>query len=175
MPGWRDLTRTKWRLAKGDEQLDFTYRNSETPHHISDEALSELALCIYKVCQPHSQTVPYRSRHSDLAWHNSAWSTWLAAGGTSFSAGQRLLQARRLPVETLTGVVRAAFEPNEYPASMARLVAWTPDEAIPEFYDDPDVFESIHESMPALAVPGWASSNADFVRRHRHAPLNDLG
>ena len=71
-------------------------------------------------------------------------------------------------METLTRVVRAAFEPNEYPASMARLVAWTPDEAIPEFYDDPEVFESIHASMPALAVPSWASSNADFVARHRH-------
>ena len=74
-------------------------------------------------------------------------------------------------MNVLTGVVRAAFEPNEYPASMARLVAWTPDEAIPEFYDDPEVFESIHESMPALAVPSWAGSNADFVLRHRHAAL----
>ncbi len=81
------------------------------------------------------------------------------------------LQARRLPVETLTRVVRAAFEPNEYPASMARLYAWTPDEAIPEFYSDPEVFESLHESMSALAVPAWAASNADFIKRHRHDTL----
>ena len=75
-------------------------------------------------------------------------------------------------METLTGVVRAAFEPNEYPASMARLVAWTPDEAIPEFYDDPEVFKAVHESMPALAVPAWARSNADFITRHRHAHIH---
>ena len=74
-------------------------------------------------------------------------------------------------METLTRVVRAAFEPNEYPASMARLYAWTPDEAIPEFYDDPGIFESLHDSMPALAVPTWAASNADFIKRHRHGAL----
>ncbi|KAG4129239.1 hypothetical protein ERO13_D09G066800v2 [Gossypium hirsutum] len=46
--GWRDLSKSKWRLAKGDEQLDFTYSSSEVPHHVSDECLSELAVCSYK-------------------------------------------------------------------------------------------------------------------------------
>jgi len=35
-------------LAKGDERLDFTYSTSEISHHVSDECLSELAVCSYK-------------------------------------------------------------------------------------------------------------------------------
>lgn len=48
-PGWRDLGQTKWRLTKGDEQLEFTYRTTNPPHHISDEPMSELSVCIYLV------------------------------------------------------------------------------------------------------------------------------
>jgi WD repeat-containing protein 81 len=77
------------------------------------------------------------------------------------------LQARRLPKSTLTRVVRVIFQPNEYPASMARLYQWTPDEAIPEFYTDPSIFRSTHEDMADLAVPTWADGPEDFVRRHR--------
>ena len=64
-------------------------------------------------------------------------------------------------------MVRAVFEANEYPGSMQRLYAWSPDECIPEFYTDPAVFQSRHPDMADLGVPGWASAPRDFVQRHR--------
>ncbi|KAE9611270.1 putative protein kinase CMGC-CDKL-Cr family transcription factor WD40-like family [Lupinus albus] len=123
--GWRDLTKSKWRLAKGDEQLDFTYSTSEIPHHVSDECLSELAVCSYK--------------------------------------------ARRLPLSVLLMAVRSVYEPNEYPSTMQRLYQWTPDECIPEFYSDAQIFRSIHDGMADLAVPSWAESPEDFIKLHRDA------
>ncbi|RDX85099.1 Protein GFS12, partial [Mucuna pruriens] len=127
--GWRDLSKSKWRLAKGDEQLDFTYSTSEIPHHVSDECLSELAVCSYK--------------------------------------------ARRLPLSVLRMAVRSVYEPNEYPSTMQRLYQWTPDECIPEFYCDTQIFKSIHDGMADLAVPSWAESLEDFIKLHRDALESD--
>lgn len=70
-------------------------------------------------------------------------------------------------MDVLTRVVRAVFEPNEYPASILRLYEWTPDEGIPEFFDDPDVFRSMHPSMADLAVPAWSTGPEHFVECHR--------
>lgn len=123
--GWRDLSKSKWRLAKGDEQLDFTYSTSEIPHHVSDECLSELAVCSYK--------------------------------------------ARRLPLSVLRLAVRSVYEPNEYPSTMQRLYQWTPDECIPEFYCNPQVFFSLHSGMTDLAVPSWAGGPEEFIKMHRDA------
>ncbi|XP_022138854.1 protein GFS12 isoform X2 [Momordica charantia] len=127
--GWRDLSKSKWRLAKGDEQLDFTYTTSEIPHHVSDECLSELAVCSYK--------------------------------------------ARRLPLSVLRMAVRSVYEPNEYPSNMQRLYQWTPDECIPEFYCDSQIFYSMHDGMADLAVPPWAGSPEEFIKLHRDALESD--
>lgn len=127
--GWRDLKKSKWRLAKGDEQLDFTFQTSEIPHHVSDECLSELAVCSYK--------------------------------------------ARRLPLRILRSAVRSVYEPNEYPSNMQRLYQWTPDECIPEFYSDPQIFFSLHSEMSDLAIPSWATSPEEFISLHRDALESD--
>lgn len=43
---WRDLKKSKYRLNKGDRQLDLTYDNSQTPHHVSD-VLSPITYYVY--------------------------------------------------------------------------------------------------------------------------------
>ncbi|XP_040856380.1 WD repeat-containing protein 81 isoform X1 [Ochotona curzoniae] len=135
---FRDLRKSKFRLNKGDKQLDFTYEMTRqafvagggagggepphVPHHISD-VLSDITYYVYK--------------------------------------------ARRTPRSVLCGHVRAQWEPHEYPASMERMQSWTPDECIPEFYTDPSIFCSIHPDMPDLDVPAWCGSSQEFVAAHR--------
>ena len=51
--------------------------------------------------------------------------------------------------------VRAKYEPQEYPLSMARMYQWTPDECIPEFFTDPSIFQSLHADMPDLQTPPY--------------------
>ena len=62
-------------------------------------------------------------------------------------------KARRLPLSVLRQTVRSTFVAEEYPGTMERLYRWSPDEAVPEFYDDPTVFVSTHgDAMGDLAT-----------------------
>ena len=46
-------------------------------------------------------------------------------------------------------------------------MAWSPDEAIPEFYTDPTIFTSIHPDLTNLALPDWLEGPEEFCRWHR--------
>jgi len=130
--GFRDLTKTKYRLNKGDEQLQLTYDMAEmdtlsnepaqTPFHLSD-FLSDITYYVYK--------------------------------------------ARRTDKSVLCRLVRHRWVPAHYPSSLERLYQWTPDECIPEFYTDPEIFKSIHDDLHDLELPSWCTSAAEFIKIHR--------
>ena len=130
-PWVRDLTRTQWRLVKGDAQLDASFEAAASPgdaHHVpAASPLGELGFCV--------------------------------------------ALARSLPRATLTSRVRRGWQPREYPASLARLAAWTADEAVPELYvgDGAAVLVSTHPDLPDLALPAWAPDAAAFLAAHRAA------
>nr|XP_006817040.1 PREDICTED: WD repeat-containing protein 81-like [Saccoglossus kowalevskii] len=121
---YRDLTKTKFRLNKGEHQLNFMYSASSqsVPHHFSDLL-------------------------SDITYH--------------------VYFARKTEKSTLCKYVRSSWVPNEYPSSIQRIQEWSPEECIPEFYNDPSIFKSIHNDMSDLQVPPWCGSVDEFLVKHQ--------
>ncbi|GMS88407.1 hypothetical protein PENTCL1PPCAC_10582, partial [Pristionchus entomophagus] len=83
--------------------------------------------------------------------------------------GYMVLRARVESRERLCVHVRSKWEPREYPSSVHRLYEWTPEECIPELYEDPRIIVSSHVDMPDLEVPSFAGNGTPegFISWHR--------
>lgn len=154
---FRDLRRSKFRLTKGDKQLDFTYEMTKEAlaaavgNGVGGSVGGDLSGSVGAggAGQPEHLHVPHHISDvlSDITYY--------------------VYKARQTPRSVLCSHVRSQWEPNEYPASMERMQSWSPDECIPEFYTDPSIFRSIHPDMPDLDVPSWCKSCEEFIEVHQ--------
>ncbi|XP_074535248.1 WD repeat-containing protein 81 [Halichoeres trimaculatus] len=154
---FRDLRRSKFRLTKGDKQLDFTYEMTKEAlaaavgNGVGGNVGGDLSGSVGAggAGQPEHLHVPHHISDvlSDITYY--------------------VYKARQTPKSVLCSHVRSQWEPNEYPASMERMQSWSPDECIPEFYSDPSIFRSIHPDMPDLDVPSWCKSCEEFIEVHQ--------
>ncbi|XP_026082239.1 WD repeat-containing protein 81-like [Carassius auratus] len=153
---FRDLKKSKFRLNKGDKQLDFTYEMTKEALAAAigsggSNFASDLGGPIVPVGSGQSDHLHVPHHISDVLSDITYY----------------VYKARQTPKSVLCCHVRSQWEPNEYPASMEHIQSWTPDECIPEFYTDPTIFHSIHPDMPDLDIPPWCNSYEEFIAVHR--------
>ncbi|KAF7666791.1 hypothetical protein LDENG_00091650 [Lucifuga dentata] len=155
---FRDLRRSKFRLNKGDKQLDFTYEMTKEALAAAGANGSGGGGVGGDLTGSVGGGGAGQSDHLHVPHHISD----VLSDITYY-----VYKARQTPKSVLCSHVRSQWEPNEYPATMERMQSWTPDECIPEFYTDPSIFRSIHPDMPDLDVPSWCRSCEEFIEIHR--------
>ncbi|CAH8484296.1 unnamed protein product [Schistosoma rodhaini] len=189
----RDLTKSKYHLCKGEDQLNANFATSLCNHTISKRP--GWTLGTYNV----EGNYDVRSHHQDFMKLCNELGTCSISNVDSnlvcsivdeyisndngkknmnytFSPHHLLdimpdlayytYMARKTPLSLLTQFVRPVYQPQEFPTTIARLYESTPDECIPEFFTDPSVFSSIHPDMADLGLPSWCSSPEEFIKYH---------
>lgn len=160
-PGWRDLGISQYRRIKGDAQLDQTYAMSAAAAAVAAEPSSIPAV------------PPPDQQYNTGPWTWPSWDSSCSAtnpidpSSTTVpphhisnepmsELSYAIYMARRLPVELLVSLVRRSFRPEEYPRSVEGLYHSSPDEAIPQFYTDPQVgcwgTKQTHLTVSSVAV-----------------------
>lgn len=172
--GWRDLGQSKRRLKSGDQALDLSYAHSSPPHHVA-EGLSELAFYMYEARRVPLATLRATVHGALRTVDNDYWraldarnvcfvkSIHMANASVSESSSHFTLPNLLSCAPTPITKVRSNFVAAQYPVSIARLIAWTPDEATPAFYTDPSLLRSRHKGLGLedLEVPPFVVEMAD--------------
>ena len=148
--GWRDLTQSKYRLHKGDAQLDFTFaQQSSEAHHVPEPPLSSLSYFVYlarvtplEVLRQHVRSVfrpaEYPARWAvDVSLDRTGVRVFVVA--RPWGHGHPASWGCRTCAHLQCGCVSGA--PLN---SMTRMYTWTPDECVPAFYMDASVLKSQH-------------------------------
>ncbi|CAH8443535.1 unnamed protein product [Schistosoma turkestanicum] len=189
----RDLTKSKYHICKGEDQLNANFTASLSNHIVSKRPswppdtynLGEK----YDIRNHHQDFIKLCNELGTCSLNNADTNLLCTVVDENISDDNKknktnytfsphhlldimpdltyyTYMARKTPLSLLTQFVRPVYQPQGFPTTIARLYESTPDECIPEFFTDPSVFSSIHPDMTDLGLPSWCSSPEEFIKYH---------
>ncbi|KAH7830320.1 putative wd40 repeat protein [Monocercomonoides exilis] len=160
---WRDLKQTRWRMARGDEQLDEVFNGMSGGANTSGADKNRRAFGMkVQFNQNNSAYSDTRDPYLSIPHVILTQSPESGTGSSSvlplphhtpdLLSDHALLTytARQQPIALLERYVRSPFTPSEYPQTISALFENTPEECIPEFFDadaineESTLFHSLH-------------------------------